>query len=227
MGQPITKTVARYLRWLLHQTDCRLSPAVLDGIQAGTLAYTYRGRKCSKNPFDLAIYTLLIGRLKPRTIFEIGTGYGGSALWFADQLSAQQIDGHVYSVDVQAYGESFTDPRISFLRGDALALQDVFPASLVKGVPAPLLVVDDGAHTPGTVRAVLDHFSPLMRRGDYFAIEDGNLADLGLSHKFGGGPAVAIRQYLAENLDLVVDDELCNYFGRDMTFNLSGYLRKL
>jgi cephalosporin hydroxylase len=227
VGQPITKTFTRYLRWLMGLSDSGLSPGTLDGILKGTLQYSYRGHKCSKNPFDLALYTLLIGRLMPRTIFEIGTGHGGSTLWFADQLQAHGIDGHIFSIDSTAHGEAFTDPRITFLRGDALALPAALPADLIETRPHPFLVVDDGAHMPETVTAVLNHFSPLMRRGDYFVIEDGNVADLGLSHKLDGGPLVAVREYLKHNSDLALDTELCNYFGRNMTFNLDGFLRKV
>ena len=33
-----------------------------------------------KNPFDLALYLLLLRRLKPRTVIEIGSKSGGSGL---------------------------------------------------------------------------------------------------------------------------------------------------
>jgi cephalosporin hydroxylase len=40
--------------------------------------YTYRGVPMLKNPFDLALYLLLLWRLKPRTVIEIGSKSGGS-----------------------------------------------------------------------------------------------------------------------------------------------------
>lgn len=42
--------------------------------------YTYRGVPMLKNPFDLALYLLLLRRLKPRTVIEIGSKSGGSGL---------------------------------------------------------------------------------------------------------------------------------------------------
>ncbi len=33
---------------------------------------------------DLAIYARLMWELKPRTVIEVGTAKGGSALWLAD-----------------------------------------------------------------------------------------------------------------------------------------------
>ena len=40
--------------------------------------------------------------LKPRTVIEIGTAKGGSALWLADQLSIYGVEGfevHSYDID--------------------------------------------------------------------------------------------------------------------------------
>ena len=53
-------------------------------IQRGALAYTYRGVSMLKNPFDLAIYSLLLQRARPRTLVEVGSHVGGSTVWFAD-----------------------------------------------------------------------------------------------------------------------------------------------
>ena len=53
-------------------------------IQQGTMAYRHRGVPLLKNPFDLALYPLLLERARPRTLIEIGSYSGGSALWFAD-----------------------------------------------------------------------------------------------------------------------------------------------
>lgn len=46
-------------------------------IQTGTLRYTWRGVVCSKNPFDLALYPILLWKEKPATIIEIGSKEGG------------------------------------------------------------------------------------------------------------------------------------------------------
>ena len=45
-------------------------------IQEGTMAYRYRGVPLLKNPFDLAIYPLLLERARPRTLIEIGSYRG-------------------------------------------------------------------------------------------------------------------------------------------------------
>ena len=60
----------------------------LPAFQQGVLAYTYKGISCLKCPIDLAIYAKLIWDLRPRSLVEIGTHRGGSAMWFADTISA-------------------------------------------------------------------------------------------------------------------------------------------
>ena len=57
---------------------------LLDSIQNGTRAYMYKSTPCLKSPFDLALYQMLVWTEKPRTIIEIGSNAGGSALWLAD-----------------------------------------------------------------------------------------------------------------------------------------------
>ncbi|MGQ9724882.1 MAG: CmcI family methyltransferase [Tepidimonas sp.] len=53
-----------------------------------------------KNPFDFALYRLHVWHAKPRTILEIGSKHGGSALWLADTLQLYGVDGRVVSVDI-------------------------------------------------------------------------------------------------------------------------------
>ena len=42
---------------------------VLKPIEAGSHRYTYRGHPMIKNPFDMALYPLLLWNVKPATIF--------------------------------------------------------------------------------------------------------------------------------------------------------------
>src|SRR5262245_50649460 len=86
----------------------------IENMQKGILSRSYRGCPPRKCPFDLAIYMDVIWELRPRTIVEFGSNRGGSALWFADMLTAYQIEGaHVFSLDYHPV-KDLTDPRITF-----------------------------------------------------------------------------------------------------------------
>jgi cephalosporin hydroxylase len=195
-------------------------------IQQGTMAYRYRGLPLQKNPFDLALFSLLLGQVRPRTLIEIGSYRGGSALWFADQGRALGLDLAIVSVDLDP--PSADVPGARFVRGDARSLGSALPASFMASVARPLLVVEDASHLADTTAAVLAFFDPWLRSGEYMVIEDGILSDMRVADDYGGGPLRALDAFL-ERTDgrYEVDRTLCDYFGTNVTWNVNGYLRRL
>lgn len=196
-------------------------------IQQGTMTYRYRGIPMQKNPFDLALYPLLLERARPRTLIEIGSFAGGSALWFADQGRQLGLDLRVYSVDLQE-PVGVSHPSVTFLRGDARDLANILTPPFLQDMARPLMVVEDSSHIAGTTSAVLDFFDPWLRPGEYIVIEDGILSDMRVADLYEGGPLRAIHDFLARTSGRYeVDRGLCDYFGRNVTWNVDGYLRRV
>jgi cephalosporin hydroxylase len=196
-------------------------------IQRGTMAYRYRGIALLKNPFDLALYPMLLDHAKPRTLIEIGSYRGGSAVWFSDQGRALGLELAVVSVD-REIPENIVAPNITFLKGDAHALGEVLAPAFMNALPRPLLVVEDSSHLAGTTAAVLDFFDPWLRSGEYIVIEDGILTDMRAAAQYNGGPLRAIEEFLQRNpASYTVDRNFCDYFGRNVTWNVNGYLRRI
>jgi cephalosporin hydroxylase len=192
-------------------------------IQEGAMAYTYQGRPLLKNPFDLAIYPLLLERLRPRTLIEIGSHRGGSALWFADRVP----DLRVWSVDLEPPSDA-VHPRVTFVRGDAADLGATLTPAFLERLERPLLVVEDSSHQAAAVAAVLAFFDPWLRPGEYIVVEDGILDAMRVPHLYGGGPLQAIQAFLAgAGGRYEIDRSLCDYFGRNVTWNVDGYLRRV
>jgi hypothetical protein len=50
---------------------CDLQRRSLETIQNGTMSYSYKGIPTYKNPFDIALYQLLLWEQKPRTLIEV------------------------------------------------------------------------------------------------------------------------------------------------------------
>lgn len=201
-------------------------PPVLDRIQDGVLKTRYRGVAFLKSPFDIGLYMQLIGRLQPQTVIEIGTKEGGSALWFADMLTLHGTAARIVSIDVESVPE-ITDKRIIFLSGNALHLEDALKPELLDSLPRPWLVVEDSAHKYETSIAVLRFFNAHMRRGDYIVIEDGVVSSLTapVYRKFMNGPNRAVAEFLAAHEDAYgVDTALCNFYGRNATYNPNAWL---
>ena len=159
-----------------------------------------------KNVFDFAMYPALIAELRPRTIFEIGSGLGASALWFADTMLTNGHEGHVHSVDRSV--PKLEHPQISFHQGDCTEPVGLFDAELLRSAPRPWLVVEDAHHN---VSAVLDHMHQYLRPGDYLVVEDTDVK------------RDALRQFTAAHPGAyLVDTKFTDNFGRNATCAADG-----
>ena len=208
---------------------CELPQAHLAGIQAGTMRYSYRGVTMYKNPFDIALYSLLLFQAKPRTIFEIGSNAGGSALWLADTMRSFEVDCRVHSIDIEP--PALDVPGVQFHRGDGRKLEAILSAEFLRSLPHPFLVIEDADHHAETTCAVLRFFDPWLRAGEYIVVEDGIVDDLfpaAITASLNGGPRRGIADFFAlRGRSYMVDRDYCDYFGRNVTWNVNGFLRKI
>ncbi len=202
---------------------------VLLRIQQAVHHYTYRRLQMVKDPFSLALYPMLLGALRPRTIIEIGSKAGGSALWFGDLLASLHIDGHVHSIDVIPVTD-VQQANVTFHQGNGRRLEQSLSAQFLATCARPLLVVEDADHTRETSLAVLEFFHPHLRAGEYIVIEDGILSDLypQIFPDCSSGPHVALRDFLSRRgSDYVIDPAYCDFFGYNATWASNGFLRKI
>ena len=191
----------------------------------GVMRYRYRDVLCQKNPLDIAIYMRLIWDAQPRTIIEIGSKAGGSALLFRDIARSFGLDCGVVSIDLRPPPASFEGIR--FLEGDALSLGEAFRQYDLHACARPWLVIDDSAHTFAACTAVLEFFRATLHEGEYLVIEDGALADFGWADRYQGGPNAAIVHYFEANPEVFdVATNYCDMFGQNATYNPNAYLRK-
>ena len=203
---------------------------MLSTVQAGVMRSVYRGVPFLKSPFDIGLYLQLLSRLHPRTVIEVGTKHGGSALWFADMLSADVgAEGRVLSIDITPISK-VSDPRIRFLQGDANDLGAVLTPTLMQSCPRPFLVVEDSSHFYESSMAVLTFFDGWLQSGDYIVVEDGVVSQFTDARyaAYQDGPNRAVAAFLeAHSQDYEVDRSLCDHYGLNVTYNPSGWLRRL
>jgi cephalosporin hydroxylase len=174
---------------------------VLLTCQGAPLLMRWRGMPLMKNVFDFAMYPALVAELRPRTIFEIGSGLGASAIWFADTLQLCGIEGRVHSVDLVKV--PMTHPRVDYRQGDCSNPEHLFDLELLRTAPHPWLVVEDAHHNVG---AVIEHFHNYILPGDYLVIEDSDVKRETLRRFLGAHPGA----YL-------VDTRFTDNFGRNAT----------
>jgi cephalosporin hydroxylase len=173
------------------QLTCQGAPSLL----------RWRGTALMKNVFDFAMYPALIAELRPRTVFEIGSGLGASAAWFADTMTTCGIDGRVHSVDLRK--ALLEHPLVSFYQGNCNEPGSLFDDGLLQSAPHPWLVVED-AHN--NVAAVLDHMHASLAPGDYLVVEDSDVKREALRAFIGAHPG-----------NYLVDTRFTDNFGRNAT----------
>jgi cephalosporin hydroxylase len=196
-------------------------------IQNASMNYSYRGVPMIKNPFDFALYPVLIWNLKPRTIIEIGSKDGGSAVWLGDVLNNFGIDGHIYSIDIVEV-TSVQHPRVTYMEGNGRALQEILTPGFINSLPRPLLVIEDADHSYETSKHVLEFFHPYLNLEEYIVIEDGIISDLVQDASYNIGPHKALKEFLSEHEDeYEIDSSYCDYFGYNMTWCTNGFLKKV
>jgi cephalosporin hydroxylase len=208
--------------------DVFLERTTAESIQQGIMNYTYRGVPMLKCPFDLALYMQVIWDIKPKTVLEFGSKFGGSALWLADVLTNFGLNDCILrSYDIRPV-TALKDPRIEFSKIDVSRPQDFIHGPSLDALPRPMLVIDDASHQYSHVLALMRFLHPHLRQGDYLIIEDGIVSRLGTDEGYEGGPLRAIREFLATHGDFyMVDRKRCDTFGKNVTWNVEGYLRRM
>ncbi|MEY4739857.1 MAG: hypothetical protein RLZZ05_1241 [Bacteroidota bacterium] len=195
----------------------------LKGIVKGHHLMTYRGVPCIKCPFDYVIYQMILNEVRPDLIIEVGTNCSGSALYLADIL--ENIGGgeiHTIDIDDRAYDLVKKNKRIKFFHNG----WEGYGVENTKGFQK-ILIIEDGSHQFQSTLGALNKLGHLVTKGSYLIVEDGIVDALGQSDDFDGGPVKAIKQYLKNNTDFLIDDQWINMFGKSATFNTMGYLKKL
>jgi len=204
-----------------------LPAPLIHDIQRGAMAYEYKGLKTVKDPFDFALYPLLLWREKPKTIIEIGSYNGGSAAWMSDMMRMFGLPCAIHSIDINPV-TGVSAPGVTFHRGDAYKLGDLLDDKFMNALARPLLVIEDADHSVDSTLAVLRFFDRWLRPGEYILVEDSIVTDMGTAGQFAGGPLVAIERFLAERGgDYAIDRSYCDFFGQNVTWNVNGYLKRL
>ena len=196
----------------------------LKGLNEGHHKVTYKGVKAIRCPFDYVIYQMLIGEVRPDLIIEIGSHEGGGAMYLSDLLKAYRIDGVIHTIDIHENAKKNIEgySNIIFFGGGA----ENYDLSLTNKFKK-IMVIEDAAHTYECTKNAIDKFASVVSIGSYLIVEDGIVNELGLEKEYGGGPLKAIREFLPVHPEFIVDRKWCDMFGKNATFNVNGYLKKI
>lgn len=183
----------------------------------------YRSVPAQRSPFDYVIYQMIISEVQPDLIIEIGTNFGGGALYMADLLN-NIGKGIVHSIDITDKCPAIVKqhPRIRLFH-EGFEQYDTELAKRFEKV----LVIEDASHMYEDTLAAINKFCGLVSVGSYLIVEDGIVDKLGASAVFHGGPCKAIREFLPVHTEFTVDRKYCDFFGKNATNNVNGYLKRI
>tara|TARA_R100001086_G_scaffold249397_1_gene189010 strand:+ start:3823 stop:4494 length:672 start_codon:yes stop_codon:yes gene_type:complete len=140
--------------------------------------FKWRGIETYKSVYDLAIYSSLLCDLKPKTLIELGTGYGGSSIWYYDVLKSNGINTKIITFDIEKPLKYF--PEIQYETFDVSNI-DEYDFS---NCEHPWLIIEDcHLHLPH----ILKTFDNLITNEDYIVIEDNTLGKQSILDWFMNG----------------------------------------
>jgi cephalosporin hydroxylase len=184
---------------------------------------TYFGVKTWKSPVDFWIYQEILYEVQPDVIIEIGNYCGGSTLALA-HLCDCLGHGRVIGVDIShanIAAQVTAHSRITLVEGDACASFDRV-ASLIKPNDH-IVVIEDSLHTFKNTLRILETYSPLIKPGGYFIVEDG-ICHHGLDGGSFPGPYEAVEAFISQSRSFVIDRSREAFL---LTWNPKGYLRRV
>ncbi|MFB3777646.1 MAG: CmcI family methyltransferase [Bryobacteraceae bacterium] len=183
-----------------------------------------------KNPLDLWAMQQIAYEIRPDFIVETGTAYGGSTLFWAQTLNGLGLNhARVLTVDItDSRQAAATDPLwkkyVDFYLGSST--DPAIVAEIRKRVRGgKTMVALDSDHRRAHVLRELRMYSPMVSRGAYLIVEDGNIDGIPTNPAEGPGPMAALAEWLSEGGREQFEQD----FSREamaITFNPGGWLRR-
>ena len=110
---------------------------------------------------------MILQDIKPNVIIELGSGEGGSAIWFADMARALGLDTHVYSYDIKK--PNIYHEQVTFIEYDLMKINQNSKLPYWEFFLGKKLLIED-AHV--NLDNVLNLFDNILIKDDYLIVED-------------------------------------------------------
>lgn len=164
---------------------------------------TWAGVPIYKSPLDLWNYQEILNEVQPLLVIEIGAHSGGSALFFADILTAAGVPAaKVISVDIdlsRLHVRARQRKNVAFIQSRSTSdlVQKTLAAERAS-IEGKVFAILDGDHSKDNVLDEMRMLRNILRPGDYLIVEDGDINGHPVLPDWGEGPYEAIEAYFAE-----------------------------
>lgn len=208
-------SIAEYVHW--YFADKRMMHSI-----------SWLGVPTRKMLPDMWVYQEIIHECRPDYIIEIGSLFGGSALFMANVCDLLG-HGNIISIDISRDNYRVSHPRIVELTGDCSSAQIVDKVKEIVG-DHHVMLIHDADHRREAVSRDLNLYAQFVTPGQYLVIEDGVVDVFSPLHSrmaqsfHDGGPLLAARSFLEGHPDLFELDTTRERF--ILTSNPKGYLRR-
>jgi len=167
---------------------------------------------------DLQRYRRVIEQTRPQLVIEVGTRWGGSALWFAN-LGVDVFTIDIDQTDAVRSRADHPHPewnRVFFHEGDSIAPPAISRTREIAQDYDRVMVSLDGEHRAPHVLAEIALYRELVTPGCHLVVEDGifDLAPPERAHLGGaliptqGGPLRAIDALMPFDVRFVRDEQI-------------------
>lgn len=215
--------------------------AALFNLESNKAQYSYNfswmGRPIIQYPQDMIAMQELIWQIRPDWVIETGIAHGGSLIYYASLLELIG-SGRVLGIDIDIREHNRKEieahpmfRRISMIQGSSVdqAIVDQVSRTIQGG--ERIVVCLDSNHTHEHVFRELQLYADFVSVDSYLVVFDTIVDDLpdgylpGRKWGKGNNPKSAVEQFLAQNDQFVVDEDI------DKKLLLSvapgGYLRRV
>jgi len=229
-----------------NKTDSRLIGATYDYtkeiIRTNYVKnFTWMGRPILQYPSDMFVMQELIWEVKPETIIETGTAFGGTAIFYASVMSS--LTGFVITIDKEIrkhnrtaieehpiqYDQDGYTWAVHIIEGDSVDPETI--REVKELIRYPVMVVLDSDHTHDHVLQELKLYSPLVSVGSYIVVFD-TAIEIFMKKKPkdrpwgpGNNPMTAVQEFMKGNDEFIVDTEVEARAG--ITGAPGGWLRRI
>ena len=199
--------------------------------------FDWLGRPIIQIPQDIVALQEIIWETKPDLIIETGIAHGGSLIFYASMLELIGR-GEVLGIDVDIREHNKKEiekhkmaKRIKMIEGSSTDEKVVKEVEKIVKRHKKVMVCLDSLHTHKHVLKELNLYSKFVTKGSYLVVFDtiieympkGFFKDRPWDK--GNNPATAVRTFLKNNKDFVIDREIENKLL--ITSAPSGFLKRI
>ena len=199
-------------------------------LMVGKYKNTYKSVPMLKDAVSQHLYLKLLELAKPKTIFDLGTAFGGSSVWFHDICPTAKV----VTIDIEDFRKDVSKvDGVEFLKLDLYDNESV--SEKLSQYEHPWIVSED-CHVEAF--SIMKIFKNIMKKDDYIVFEDThplNPEESGMSaesEKYECGTWSTnkldkVEAEMKKHNEFVIDTEIQDFYGYNgSTFINSVFLKK-